>query len=489
MVLPDTPRKALGSQTEGALLAFATAGSDGELNYAKMRTNANIRRLLPSAAIVNACQWLFRAKTMRTSGARAPELVLARCTQLQTRSGGTILLTNDRRQWPQKNVLAAYTKRGYRTLWLAYRDSKSTGEAVDSASAEVLEQQLVCLALVTIADLGRTPASCQRAGIVVRELTARSIARECGILSASEEDSEMYTVMDGPDFRALVLRARGELRQEIFDQVWPSLRVLARSSPQDKNTLVTGLRASKLFATATRSRDRRRHERRASASGSSHRLRDGKERHVRGKRSRRHRAHGRRPCRRRERRSRPLVTPRMAKHIAGQTALQLTLLLLLTFVGDKWFNVPSGHASVTKDDDSESTEHLTVVFNTFVWLQLFNQLNCRQGVADTPMLRLPELCKNKLGIAALCAQCGLQVAIVQLGGELFHCAPLSAAQWGACIASGLGTAHYQTPASALHTTRSAVKRHAQAQTLVGNNTVMTNLPFQQEVSPARTMQN
>lgn len=51
----------------------------------------------------------------------------------------------------------------------------------------------------------------------------------------------------GPDFRALVLDSRGEIRQEIFDQAWPSLRVLARSSPQDKHTLVTGLRSSKLL--------------------------------------------------------------------------------------------------------------------------------------------------------------------------------------------------------------------------------------------------
>ncbi|KAI9980473.1 hypothetical protein PInf_026333 [Phytophthora infestans] len=132
-----------------------------------------------------------------------------------------------------------------------------TGEAVDSASPETLEQQLVCLALVAIADPLRSGtreavASCQKAGIVVRmvtgdsALTARSIARECGILT-EEEEEETYTVMKGPDFRALVLNAHGQLRQEIFKQVWPSLRVLARSWPQDKRTLVTGLQASKLM--------------------------------------------------------------------------------------------------------------------------------------------------------------------------------------------------------------------------------------------------
>ena len=34
--------------------------------------------------------------------------------------------------------------------------------------------------------------------------------------------------------------------QELFDQVWPKLRVLARSSPQDKYTLVKGIIESRV---------------------------------------------------------------------------------------------------------------------------------------------------------------------------------------------------------------------------------------------------
>ncbi|KAL4096053.1 hypothetical protein PRIC1_009418 [Phytophthora ramorum] len=84
-------------------------------------------------------------------------------------------------------------------------------------------------------------------------------------------------------------------------------------------------------------------------------------------------------------RSRSLVTPRMAKPNAGQTLPQLTMLLLLTFLGDNRLNAFSGHTSVSDDDDSNSTQHLTIVFNTIVKPQLFNQVNYRQSVADTPL--------------------------------------------------------------------------------------------------------
>jgi len=41
---------------------------------------------------------------------------------------------------------------------------------------------------------------------------------------------------------------RRQVNTELFDKVWPKLRVLARSSPQDKYTLVKGIIESKLTA-------------------------------------------------------------------------------------------------------------------------------------------------------------------------------------------------------------------------------------------------
>lgn len=51
---------------------------------------------------------------------------------------------------------------------------------------------------------------------------------------------EKYLVMDGPDFRRAVLDGEGSIRQDVFDLVWPRLRVLARCSPADKYTIVQG---------------------------------------------------------------------------------------------------------------------------------------------------------------------------------------------------------------------------------------------------------
>ena len=46
--------------------------------------------------------------------------------------------------------------------------------------------------------------------------------------------------MDGPEFRRTVLDGEGAIRQDVFDLVWPRLRVLARCSPSDKYTIVQG---------------------------------------------------------------------------------------------------------------------------------------------------------------------------------------------------------------------------------------------------------
>ncbi|KAA0198336.1 Plasma membrane calcium-transporting ATPase [Fasciolopsis buskii] len=112
---------------------------------------------------------------------------------------------------------------------------------------EHLLNGLTGLAIVAIEDPVRpeVPAAirqCQKAGITVRMVTgdnvntARSIAAKCGILQPGEN----FLVLEGREFNKRIRdKVTGKVVQALFDKVWINLRVLARSSPQDKYTLVS----------------------------------------------------------------------------------------------------------------------------------------------------------------------------------------------------------------------------------------------------------
>lgn len=85
-------------------------------------------------------------------------------------------------------------------------------------------------------------------------LTAIAIAKEAGILPKDFIMTGNYEVMEGPKFRELVggLRADKDeedktiyrvTNMEAFSKIGRELKVLARASPEDKYTLVTGLMA------------------------------------------------------------------------------------------------------------------------------------------------------------------------------------------------------------------------------------------------------
>lgn len=93
---------------------------------------------------------------------------------------------------------------------------------------------------------------CKKAGIVVRMVTgdnintARSIAYKCGILDDNDPINNL--VIDGREFNKRIRDQNGNVKQSLLDQVWPKLRVLARSSPTDKHTLVKGIIDSNISA-------------------------------------------------------------------------------------------------------------------------------------------------------------------------------------------------------------------------------------------------
>lgn len=78
--------------------------------------------------------------------------------------------------------------------------------------------------------------------LVTTIATARSIAIKCGIVKPNDD----FLILESKDFNKLIRDNNGEIQQDLLDRVWPRLRVLARSSPQDKYNLVNGIVESKI---------------------------------------------------------------------------------------------------------------------------------------------------------------------------------------------------------------------------------------------------
>lgn len=72
-------------------------------------------------------------------------------------------------------------------------------------------------------------------------------------------------------------------------------------------------------------------------------------------------------------RSEPLITPIMYKNMIGHALWQMAVLLWMTRVPSSlsWWGLP------TNESVLGSAEHDTIVFNTFVIMQIFNIFNCR----------------------------------------------------------------------------------------------------------------
>uniref|UniRef100_A0A8L0DQF1 Calcium-transporting ATPase n=1 Tax=Oncorhynchus mykiss TaxID=8022 RepID=A0A8L0DQF1_ONCMY len=132
-------------------------------------------------------------------------------------------------------------------------------------------------------------------------------------------------------------------------------------------------------------------------------------------------------------RNKPLISSTMTKNILGHGIYQLVIIFSLLFVGEQIFDIDSGrHAPL----HSPPSEHYTIIFNTFVLMQLFNEINARKihgerNVFDG-IFRNPIFCSIVFGTFAI------QIVIVQFGGKPFSCTPLDLEKWGWCTFLGLG---------------------------------------------------
>jgi len=118
----------------------------------------------------------------------------------------------------------------------------------------------------------------------------------------------------------------------------------------------------------------------------------------------------------------------LPKHILGQAAFQLAIMAWLLGPGPDLLDIPRHVVGMGP------SVHHTLVFNTFVMMQLFNQVNARQ-IKDSNSI-LTSLGNARLFKWVLGGELVLQGLIVQFGGPVFATVPLDSAQWATCIGFG-----------------------------------------------------
>ncbi|KAG5895095.1 hypothetical protein JTB14_023268 [Gonioctena quinquepunctata] len=259
----DLPKQ-VGNKTECALLGFIMGL---QKNYQTVRDD------IPEETFTRVYTFNSVRKSMSTviprkgGGYRlftkgASEIILSKCAFIYGHDGRLEKFTRDMQERLLKQVIEPMAGNGLRTISIAFKDFVPSKAEINQVHYESgpnwddedhIVNNLTCLCVVGIEDPVRAEVPdairrCQKAGITVRMVTgdnlntARSIATKCGIIKPNED----FLILEGKEFNKRIRDSAGDVQQHLLDKVWPKLRVLARSSPTDKFTLVKGIIDSKI---------------------------------------------------------------------------------------------------------------------------------------------------------------------------------------------------------------------------------------------------
>ncbi|XP_030634661.1 plasma membrane calcium-transporting ATPase 1 [Chanos chanos] len=528
------PRQ-VGNKTECALLGFALdlkkdyqaiRNEIPEEKLYKVYTFNSVRKSM-STVLKNA-DGSFR---MFSKG--ASEILLKKCYKILTASGESKVFRPRDRDDMVKKVIEPMASEGLRTICLAYRDFPASDGEPDWDNESDILTSLTCICVVGIEDPVRPEVpdairKCQRAGITVRMVTgdnintARAIATKCGILQPGDD----FLCLEGKEFNRRIRNEKGEIEQERIDKIWPKLRVLARSSPTDKHTLVKGIIDSTIveqrqvvavtgdgtndgpalkkadvgFAMGIAGTD-------VAKEASDIILTDDNfssivkavmwGRNVYDSISKflqfqltvnvvavivaftgacitqdsplkavqmlwvnlimdtfASLALATEPptesllLRKPYGRNKPLISRTMMKNILGHGVYQLIIIFTLLFAGEKMFDIDSGRNAPLHAPPSE---HYTIVFNTFVMMQLFNEINARKIHGERNVFE--GIFNNLIFCSIVFGTFVIQIVIVQFGGKPFSCVGLSIDQWLWCIFLGFGCLLWGQVISSIPTSR------------------------------------
>ncbi|KIJ14249.1 hypothetical protein PAXINDRAFT_12900 [Paxillus involutus ATCC 200175] len=125
--------------------------------------------------------------------------------------------------------------------------------------------------------------------------------------------------------------------------------------------------------------------------------------------------------------SAPLFSVDMYKQIVLQSTYQIVVTLIFHFLGLQILGL--------ENTSTNATIVQTVVFNTFVFAQIFNSINSRR--LDRKLNIFEGLLRNYYFIAITLIEIVIQVVIVFVGGAAFQVTQISAREWGISLALGV----------------------------------------------------
>jgi Ca2+ transporting ATPase len=134
-------------------------------------------------------------------------------------------------------------------------------------------------------------------------------------------------------------------------------------------------------------------------------------------------------------RTKPLVSRTMLKNIVAHAVYQMTVILALLFAGERLFDIDSGRDMVTSTHSAPS-QHFTIIFNSFVMMTLFNEINARKIHGQRNVFE--GLNRNPLFVGIWITTFAVQVMIVEFGSYAFSTVGLTADQWLWCLLFGCG---------------------------------------------------
>ncbi|KAJ2741436.1 plasma membrane calcium [Coemansia sp. BCRC 34301] len=124
----------------------------------------------------------------------------------------------------------------------------------------------------------------------------------------------------------------------------------------------------------------------------------------------------------------PLITFTMWKNIIGQSVFQVVVCFLTLYAADDIFNLH------TVESTHDMLVLRTLVFNTFAWMQIFNEFNCR--VLHNELNCFKGMHKNWFFMAIVLISVVGQVIIIQWGDVAFQTTGLSGKYWAFSIVAG-----------------------------------------------------